>query len=305
MTTSSDANALLFPAFLYGDHTSCRRKMKAEAKKWSKRYQEQGDFPEPKLMPVPPGSLIFMGSQNAIALVNMGLGIETTPRPTPHAPEMYEFGSRPDPKQERWYFYLVDSLLCEMLDAFKYEYSERSAIDADFEAFMCRYPWGALSLAINRPLYNTIAAVSQRLEGVLSWWEKLDTVRYVNISSSFGTLTHLMGFHGEGPIAMWVDAPTGDVRMDIRAAIDTMRRASADEIHARILRRLHALAPIEQELPHREWIMSPGVIARELEHLRGADRIWYDNVTAGDCGSHGHLLHRLSRKCPDAQEASS
>ncbi len=305
MTSPVDTNALLFPAFIYGDHPSCRRKMKAEAKKWGKRYDAHGDFREPKLIPVPPGSMIFMGSQNEIALVNMGLGIETTPRPTPQVTTMYEFGSRPNPKQERWYFYLLNSLLCEMLDAFKYEYSERPVIDADFEAFMCRYPWGALSLAINRPLYNTIAAVSQRLEGVLSWWEKLDTVRYVTISSSFGTLTNLMRFHGEGPIAMWVDAPTGDVRMDLRAAIDTMRRASADEIHARILRRLHALAPIEQELPHRKWVMSPGVIEGELEHLRSADRIWYDNVTAGVYGSHVHMLHRLSDKCPDAQEASS
>jgi hypothetical protein len=305
MTTSSDANALLFPAFLYGDHPSCRRKMKAEAKKWGKRYAAHGDFPEPKLMPVPPGSLIFMGSQNAIALVNMGLGIETTPRPTPQITTMVEFGSRPDPKQERWYFYLVDSLLCEMLDAFKYEYSERSAIDADFEAFMCRYPWGALSLAVRRPLYNTIPVVSQRAEAILLFWEKLDTVRYVNISSSFGTLTHLMAFYFGGHIGMWVDTPTGDVRTDLRTAIDTMRRASDDEIYARLLQRLRHTANTRPDLKHREWVTAPGIIEAKLEEWRTKFPEDYGDLTAGDMGSHSGFVGRLHRDIWDAQNASS
>ena len=50
---------LLFPAFLYGEQAPTRRKMKVEAKKWGKRYAKSGDFPEPKLIPVPPGSVVF------------------------------------------------------------------------------------------------------------------------------------------------------------------------------------------------------------------------------------------------------
>lgn len=37
MTDSASTQALMFPAFLYGEHTPCRRKMKAEAKKWAKK----------------------------------------------------------------------------------------------------------------------------------------------------------------------------------------------------------------------------------------------------------------------------
>jgi hypothetical protein len=59
VTPSTDPNALLFPAFMYGDKTTCRRKMKAEAKKWAKYYVEGREFPEPKLIPIPGGSVVF------------------------------------------------------------------------------------------------------------------------------------------------------------------------------------------------------------------------------------------------------
>ena len=51
-TAPTDPNALLFPAFVYGEPGECRRKMKAEAKRWAKRYAQHGDFPEPKLIDV-------------------------------------------------------------------------------------------------------------------------------------------------------------------------------------------------------------------------------------------------------------
>lgn len=50
---------LLFPEFLYGEQAPTRRKMKAEAKKWGRRFAKGLDFPEPKLIPVPPGSVVF------------------------------------------------------------------------------------------------------------------------------------------------------------------------------------------------------------------------------------------------------
>ncbi|HRI70056.1 MAG TPA: hypothetical protein PK156_37760 [Polyangium sp.] len=305
MTSPVDTNALLFPAFIYGDHPSCRRKMKAEAKKWGKRYDAHGDFPEPKLIPVPPGSMIFMGAQNEIALINMGLGIETTPRPTPQITTMYEFGSRPNPKQERWYFYLIDALESETAINVKVPYENRHIYDSACEGFLCRYPWGALSLAINQPLYNTIPVVSQRAEAILLFWEILDTVRYVNISSSFGNLTNLMAFYFGGHIGMWVDAPTGDVRTDLRAAIDTMRRASDDEIYTRVLQRLRHTAKTRPDLQHREWVTSPGVIEAKLEEWRTKFPKDYGDLTAGDMGSHSGFVGRLSYECPDAQEASS
>ena len=72
-TASTDPNALLFPAFVYGEHAQCRRKKRAEVKKWVKRYEERGEFPEPKLIPVPPGSLMICAGVEA-DMVAFGAG---------------------------------------------------------------------------------------------------------------------------------------------------------------------------------------------------------------------------------------
>lgn len=51
---------ILFPAFIYGEKAPCRRKMKAEAKKWAKAFEAGREFPEPKLVPLAPGSVVFV-----------------------------------------------------------------------------------------------------------------------------------------------------------------------------------------------------------------------------------------------------
>jgi len=58
-TLTTMPEPLLFPEFLYGELSPTQRKMKAEAQKWGKRYAKSGDFPEPKLIPVPPGSVVL------------------------------------------------------------------------------------------------------------------------------------------------------------------------------------------------------------------------------------------------------
>lgn len=304
-TPPTDPNALLFPAFSYGDHTSCRRKMKAEAKKWGKRYQERGDFPETKLIPVPPGSSIFLGDQSDLDFINMGMRLEQT-RPSPPGSNSYEPDTvfvepLPNRNQPRWYFYLVDQIRWELLDHIQYEHPQQRIIHVAYEAFACRYPWGALSLAIGHSLYHTIDAVSQRVEAVLSFWEKLDTVRYIDpvpIRCKRGILADLLAFRFESHIAMWVDAPTGNIRQDLRTAIDQMRRASDDEIHTRLIRQLHHEADTNPYFKHREWLKSPGVIEAEL--VIYAQKGWRhnDDPRAGYSGSLSAVLAGLERKFP-------
>ncbi|MBK9266078.1 MAG: hypothetical protein IPM54_40620 [Polyangiaceae bacterium] len=264
---STDPNALLFPAFLYGPHASCRRKMKAEAKKWTKRYEERGEFPEPKLIPVPPGSVMIC------------LGVEA---------DIVAFGT--DTHKPCWFFYLMDELRMEVRPSSGPQYA---VFQSKFDAFSCRYPWGALAVATS-PTESTIDLVSRRLEAVLSFWEQLDTLRYLRIRQF--TLASLMHFLYEGTIRMWVDAPAGSVKDVLRAAIERMRNASEDEIQTRLMRRLHEFADTEPELKHREWLKSQGVIEAELVHTKKTYPERLEDMKA--MGPYAGFLSDLERKYP-------
>jgi hypothetical protein len=136
------------------------------------------------------------------------------------------------------------------------------------------------------------------VEGVLAFWEQLETLRYIDRVTARckrGTLGDLLAFHFEGHIAMWVDAPTGDVRQDLRTAIDQMRRASDDEIHTRLIRRLHYVADTNPHLKHREWLKSPGVIEAELRWYAEEPRR-FDDLTTGQYGRHSGFLGILERE---------
>ena len=138
--------------------------MKAEAKKWAKRYQERGDFPEPKLIPVPPGSLMFCNRGSAEMVVD---GWSVTNDAASAALSESVGRNRNAP---RWFFYVVVDIKTEtalnlpLTTPDEQSLMQRDRNDAAYEAFACRSPWGALALAIRHPLYNTIPAVSQRME---------------------------------------------------------------------------------------------------------------------------------------------
>jgi hypothetical protein len=281
--------------------------MKAEAKKWAKRYQERGDFPEPKLIPVPPGSAIYLGEQNSIALMNMGMRFEQTPGSL--VPDTVVVDTPPNRNQPRWYFYLV--LQIEIETALNVDrgiasdqyHAHSDKFDTAYDAFACQYPWGALSTAINHRFFNTIDVVSQRINAVLLFWEQLDAMRYIDpvaLRGKRGTLAELLAIHFEGPIGMWVDAPTGDVRQDLRTAIDQMNRASEEEIRVRMMRQLHSFLDRDRHLEHKEWLQTPGVLEAGLAHYQQRDRPgWYEELKSGSSFGHGYFLGRLDHKYPD------
>jgi hypothetical protein len=269
-TPPTDPNALLFPVFVYGEHATCRRKMKAEAKRWAKRYEERGDFPEPKLIPVPPGSVMILE------------GVEA---------DMIAFGA--GSRKLCWFFYLVDWL---RMHANPGSPAVRAIFQPKFEAFACRYPWGALSVAIS-PWDSSIHLVTQRLEAVLSFWEKLDTLRYLRLRQY--TLTELMLFFYEATIRMWVDAPTGTVRDMLRATIERMRNASEDEIAARMMRQFYQVADTDPKLTHREWLKSPGVIEAELVRIKQTWPAMIENLKTDSMGAQSGFLSELEKKYPN------
>jgi hypothetical protein len=281
---------LLFPAFLFGDRTTCQRKMKAEAKKWGKRYAEKGDFPEPALVPIPPGSIVFWA--------NSAVELMWSHDSTADDPEWAKVASRLGPKVPRWHLYVFSSMRWEIPTQDDRRPTRRGMYDA-FDAFACRYPWGAACVAMMHSVPNTIPVVTRRVEALLSFWEQLDTLRYMDHRLRPVSLTDLIAFEYQGEIAMWVDQPTGNVRADLRTAIEQMGRASEDEIRARLMRRLYALIDTERELNHREWLKTPGVIERELELYASDGGKWYDDLTTGNWGCLGGCLSILDGKYPD------
>jgi hypothetical protein len=217
---------LLFPAFLYGELSPTQRKMKAEAKKWGKRYAKSGDFPEPKLIPIPPGSIVFW---NRYALEFRKTGMSTE-----NDPEWAKVWSAAGPNVPRWHLHHLGWFWHEIPTPDGDDYLQiQDKFRADYEAFVQRYPWGALVIARTRPHDNPIPVATRRFEALLSFWEPLDTIRYVNAELYPVSLTDfVLGLYRE-LVVMWVDRPTNDAKTDLRTAFANMPKASEDEIRAR------------------------------------------------------------------------
>ncbi|HRI68491.1 MAG TPA: hypothetical protein PK156_29885 [Polyangium sp.] len=288
---SSPAEALLFPAFMYGDRTTCRRKMKAEAKKWAKCYVQGREFPEPKLIAVPPGTVVFTGEHMA-HMVAQGYSFS-------FSPQVNIVTIAANPRQEgrhiQWRPYLLKDLQHETEWVPKLDNAECFAFRSVFVPFVCRSAWGAIGAAVIPCLLNSIELTVPRIEGVLRFWEALDTLKYIDSDEHPMSLSDLINYYFCGQIAMWADQPTGNIRTDLQTAIDLMRNASADEIHARLIKRLRDYVDIKKGLQMREWLKSPGVIEAGLEAERQLGQDLYDNLTSGANSELGSFLMLLVR----------
>jgi hypothetical protein len=275
-TESSTAPPVLFPAFIYGINVKCLNAMEAEAKKWRKRYLEQGDLPELELIPVPPGEVIIC-SDSAPEIGSLGGGYT---------------------KKSRWHLYLIDfleseSYPCSPLDGDRNEIIRYTDF---FEAHVSRYSWGALTYVTTHPDSDSIDTLERRIEGVLSFWEPLNTLKYAHYSVKRRSLQTLLDQNFSGHIAMWLDAPTGDARKDLRMVVDKMRRASPDETYARLVPRLYEVAKTATSLFKREWLLSPGVIEAAVKDTREKDPTSYVDISTGDNVRHERYLENLDRK---------
>ena len=287
-TPSTPENSLLFPAFMYGDKTTCRRKMKAEAKKWAKCYAEGRPFPEPKLIPIPPGSVLFMDESTSHWV---GSGYSTM------APNVVNVSA--DPKGEglniQWRGYLFWYLQLEIELTAKLSREACFAFRRAFVKSVTRSAWGAISAAAIESLLRSIDLTVPRIEGVLRHWDALDTLKYVGFDERPISLTEFMTYQFYGNVAMWVDQPTGELRTDLATAIAQMRKAPDDEIHRRILQRLRECVDTEPDLKHREWLKSPGILEMGLEERSKYGRDQYDDLTSGYWREYRNFLAWLAK----------
>ncbi|MBK9266113.1 MAG: hypothetical protein IPM54_40795 [Polyangiaceae bacterium] len=286
--------SLLFPAFIYGDRTTCRRRMKAEAKKWAKCYVEGRDFPEPKLIPIPPGSVVFTEESSAHFIAD---GFS-------YSSDLSTVWVDDDAKQERrhvqWRVYMLCKLRFDTSEAAGVPFEERFTFRRDYLSFVCRYPWGALSTATERCLFNSIELTLPRIEGVLRFWDALDTLKCIDVFPHPISFTELMVFYLEGHVGMWVDHPTWNIRLDLRTAMERMGAASEDQIWDRLVKRLRDCVDIEKDLQHRDWLKSPGVIEGELIAYQKNRYDTYEDLTSGQLHAQGSFLTALDRKYPGA-----
>lgn len=250
---------LLFPEFLYGELSPTRRKMKAESNKWGKRYAKSGDFPEPKLIPVPAGSIVFW-LESAVEFMKWGVSAENDP-------EWGKVCALAGRHVSRWHLHHLDSFWCAIPLEDESSEGTRALLNA-YEAFVQRDPWGALTIALTRPLDNPIPVAPRRIEALLSFWEQLDTIRYVDVDLYPKSLTELLRRPYQETVVMWVDSPTGDAKADLHTAFAIMPKASEDEIRARALRCARWFIETWPHLKHRQWLKTPGLLERELERLR-------------------------------------
>jgi hypothetical protein len=295
--SSASTPELLFPAFLYGEKTPCRRKMKAEALKWAKAFRAGREFPVPKLAPIAPGTVVFTDEGRA-DLVRLGY----TFIPNTNRVLIDGDAAKAQALNLQWRVYLVNDIRYQirLVDLSR---DEQWAFERSFNAFVCKYPWGAIIMAASLSFLGDIAITWPRIEGILRHWEALDTLKYLGLHNHAISLTEHVLFYFNGEIAMWVDQPTGDVRTDLRRAMEQMRQASADEIYTRLVKRLRQCVDTENSVKHRDWLKSPGIIEMGLEKERKYGQQRYDNLTAGDDSKLGGFLVLLERNYgPDSDQ---
>jgi hypothetical protein len=293
VTPPTDPNALLFPAFIYGDKTTCRRKMKAEAKKWAKCYVESREFPELKMVPIPAGSIVFT-DETLANFVGAGYSFSADRRGV-------VISANPEQKglHIQWRAYMLEKLQFEAERATDLNRAECFPFRSAFVPLVCRYAWGAIAAATCYALLNSIERTVPRIEGVLRHWEALDTLRYIDFDQRPISLAELMVYYFKGHIAMWVDDVTGNVKADLQTAIDQMRDASEEEIRVRLVHRLRQLVDNDEEkLEHRDWLKSPGVMEAALEAKRQIGQDLYDDLTSGQLTAQRSFLHHLDKKYP-------
>lgn len=273
---------------MYGDKTTCRRKMKAEAKKWAKCYAEGRAFPDPKLIPILAGSVVFT-DEGAANWVGGGYSIV--------APNVVFISA--NPKEQglhlQWRAYMLDELRFEASTGAGLPHEERIAFRRAFVNAVSGSAWGAISAVAMRCLFNSVEFTVPRIEGILRHWEALDTLKYIDFGERPISLTQYITNCFRGVDTTWVEQPTGDIKTDLGEAVVQMRKASDDEIYTRVLQCLRDYVDRDKDLKHPEWLKSPGIIEAELERCKTTNEDWYDCLTAGLSTEHRRLLRGLDR----------
>ncbi len=148
------------------------------------------------------------------------------------------------------------------------EWSDAAAVRRAFENHVQFFPWGALASVLGHWYPNSVERVSRRIKHLLSFWEALDTLRYVDRGPIRQlTLSELVQNHYGGLVRNWCERPTGDVKADLAAVLARLTAASGAEVRQRVASALVATARSDRRTRNVPTLTDPSWVAERVAAL--------------------------------------
>lgn len=237
---AEQSSSLAMPSFLHGLYADAVRKTRKEGRRCGEQYRKEGSFPAPReLLEVPRGEVVI-------------------------AQEVVDFQhARPV-----WRLYMVSNVMSALYETVDVQ-SIMQARDA-YEEFCRATAWGALYFVISPTGPVSAERTSRRLDALLSFWEPLQSVRYL-FKTLDGVLTFeelLMTACG-WTVEAWCPVSDATLRERLALAAERMARASREDSIEAILRQMPRALAHEPRLKHREILADPEFQRRRLEALDG------------------------------------
>jgi hypothetical protein len=244
--SASASTSLQMPEFSVGAPHALRRRLPALAKVWADRYRASGDFPAPVEVLVAPGTLVFTDSTADLS------------------------------GRDGVRIYLVPELHDAIQQAL--DWADSETVRSAFGATIRDTCWGKLVLGVLYRRPDSVASLQTRIDSLLSCWDILAQLRYVDFDSTPVSLSDLVKSRFEGLLAMWLPQSSGDVRRDLQAAMAALKAADTDTRLNRAARRLAQLAAINKRIRAKDKLTDLNFLRSELAQLGPQQR---ETIEAG------------------------
>jgi hypothetical protein len=233
-----DSSSLWMPSFLHGSFQAVSRKVREEGVRCGDQYRKDGTFPAPRqLMEVPADEVVLTD-------------------------EVADFQH----ERPAWRLYMVGSVadgLCEAQDR-----KNAFQLSDAYEAFCRETAWGALYFVTSFEAPRSAERMALRLKAVLSFWEPLQSVRYLfKTLNSVLTLDELMVASNDWAMDAWCPVGAASVRARLERAAERMASATRQDCLEAIFRELPRALEHARGLKHRALLADPAFLRQRLEML--------------------------------------
>lgn len=241
---------LQLPSFLYGVQASVRQKTRREGLRCGKQYREQGTLPLPAQLRDVHSDEVVIGH------------------------EVVDF------QRERpaWRLYMVSQVMTALSET--PEWQNPFPVRNAYEEKVRQTEWGALFFATTHMGPVSAERTASRLRAVLSFWEPLQSARYLFDSPSAPhTLEELMVASGGWAMDAWCPIGDAPVRVRLELAAERMERATRADCVEAILRQMPRALSSARDVKHRRQVADP---AFQRERLLALEPASFDYVS-GAC----------------------
>jgi hypothetical protein len=248
-----------FPGVLVDDPDVARPRVERLAADWARAYAETGQFPEPQLVAVPAGSLVFTASASDLVPSRPGVRI-----------------------------YLTAELRAALLGAAGLG---GGAVGQVFDETALRSCWGALGVVLDAARPDTVAGLRARLEALARCRDQLAGLRYVGFPQQSELFADVVADRFAGLTVTWRAQTTGDPLRDARAALDVLAIADRDT------RLDHAASHLARVAATNRRVRSGDLLDEPLlrSHLTDLDAEQLEQVATGSSSAVLRLLYAIDR----------